>query len=92
MGGGYIHADLVLINLVRKTPEEALSIGRRLREQAKYDGHTPLVVLPEKVAGELAGKDIQVSEQDWITYYEDSDQWERLIARLLPLSAPSKGE
>jgi hypothetical protein len=31
-GNGYIHADLVLIDLSGKLPEEALTIGRRLRE------------------------------------------------------------
>ena len=40
-GTGYIHADLVLVNLLGKLPEEALTIGRRLREHSKYDGHTP---------------------------------------------------
>src|SRR5688500_586590 len=48
-GTGYIHADLVLIDLLDKRPEEALTVGRRLREHSKYDGHTPLVVVPEKV-------------------------------------------
>jgi DNA-binding response OmpR family regulator len=45
----HVPADLVVINLVRKTPEEALEIGRKLREHAKYDGQTPLVVMPEKI-------------------------------------------
>ena len=47
-GTGHIHADLVLVNLLGKLPEEALTIGRRLREHSKYDGHTPLVILPER--------------------------------------------
>lgn len=81
-GDGHIHADLVLINLVGKTPEEALSAGRRLREHARYNGHTPLVVMPEKVAEELAGTDDNVSGHDWICYYEDSDQLKALLRRL----------
>ena len=47
-GTGHIHADLILVNLLDKLPEEALTIGRRLREHSKYDGHTPLVILPER--------------------------------------------
>lgn len=83
-GEGLIHADLVLINLVRKTPEEAVRLGRELRDHAKYDGHTPLVVMPEKVPEELEGRDENVSGNDWICYYdEDSDQLQRLLARLL---------
>lgn len=83
-----IHADLVLINLVRRTPEESVRIGRELRERAKYDGHTPLVVMPEKVPVGLEGKDEKVGENDWICYYdEDSDQLQTLLARLLNYSS-----
>ncbi|HZG51861.1 MAG TPA: response regulator [Pyrinomonadaceae bacterium] len=83
-GESPINADLVLINLVRKTPEEAVKLGRALREQAKYDGHTPLVVMPEHVPGELAGKVVNVSGNDWVCYYdEDSNQLRTLLARLL---------
>ena len=82
-GKGYIHADLVLVDLVRKSPEEALQIGRELRDHAKYDGVTPLVVMPEKVNEELKGTDVNVSGNDWICYYEDSEQVYRLLARLM---------
>lgn len=82
---GTIHADLVLINLVRKTPEEILKLGRELRDHAKYDGNTPLVVMPEKVPAELEGTDVNVGGgDDWICYYDDdSDQLQTLLARLL---------
>ena len=83
-GDAHIHPDLVLINLVRRTPEEALSIGRELRVHARYDGSTPLVVMPEKVPAELEGRDVNVSGNDWICYYdEDSDQLRALLGRLL---------
>ncbi|MCA1567680.1 MAG: response regulator [Acidobacteria bacterium] len=79
-----VHADLVLINLVRKTPEKSVELGRELREHAKYDGHTPLVVMPEKVPRELEGTDVNVSGNDWICYYdEDTPQLRTLLARLL---------
>ncbi len=80
---GNIHADLVLLNLVRKTPEEVVRLGRELRDHAKYDGDTPLVVMPEKVAKELEGTDVNVSGNEWICYYEDGEQLQRLLARLL---------
>lgn len=79
-----IQADLVLVNLVRRTPEEAMRLGRELREHARYDGHTALVVMPEKVPRELEGRDVNVSGNDWICYYDDdSDQLQTLLARLL---------
>ena len=79
----HIHADLVLVNLLGKLPEEALTIGRRLREYSKNDGHTPLVVMPEKVPQDLLGTDEKVGDLEWICYYEDIDQVKRLLARLL---------
>jgi DNA-binding response OmpR family regulator len=84
---GTIHADLVLMNLVRKTPEEAVRLGRELRNHARYDGHTPLVVMPENVPRELEGQNVNVSGNDWICYYDDdSNQLHTLLARLLTKS------
>ena len=83
-GESPIQADLVLINLVGKTPEESMRLGRELRDHAKYDGHTPLVVMPEKVPRALEGTDVNVSGNDWICYYdEDSSQLRTLLSRLL---------
>jgi DNA-binding response OmpR family regulator len=83
-GESLINTDLVLINLVRKTPEEAVKLGRELREHARYDGRTPLVVMPEHVPAELAGKVVNMNGNDWVCYYdEDSNQLRTLLARLL---------
>ena len=81
-GTTYIHADLLLINLLGKPPEEVLRIARRLRKHSKYDGHTPIVVMPEHVPEHLQGTDEQVNDLDWVCYYEDVDQLMRLLARL----------
>ena len=82
MAGNGIYADLVLVNLVGKSPEAALDAGRRIRARAKYDGHTPLVVMAEKYGADLAGTDVNVSGNDWITYPEDHEQLNQLLARL----------
>jgi DNA-binding response OmpR family regulator len=87
-GESPINADLVLIDLVGKTPEESVRLGRELCDHAKYDGHTPLVVMPEKVLEELAGKVVNVSGNDWLSYYdEDSNPLPTLLARLLNKSS-----
>jgi DNA-binding response OmpR family regulator len=83
-GEGHIHADLVLMNLVRRTPEEVVRLGRELCDHARYDGRTPLVVVPEKVPQELEGRDVNVGGNDWVCYFDDdSDQLQTLLARLL---------
>ncbi len=83
LDGGNIRADLVLLNLVGKSPEDVLLIGRRIREHAKYDGHTPLIVMAEKYGADLEGTDVNVGGNDWITYPEDAEQLEHLLARLI---------
>jgi DNA-binding response OmpR family regulator len=87
VGDGHIQADVVLMNLVGKSPEDALHIGRRIREHAKFDGHTPLVVMAEKYGEDLEGTDVNVSGNDWITYLEDAEQLQNLLARLLSKSS-----
>jgi len=80
---GAARADLILINLVGKTPEECMEIARRIRHRGKYDGVTPLVVIAEKFDKELEGTDARVGDHDWITYMEDGRQLQALLARLL---------
>jgi DNA-binding response OmpR family regulator len=87
VGGGNTHADLILINLVGETLEKTLGLGRRIREHAKYDGHTPLIVMAEKYGKDVEGTDVNVSGNDWITYPEDADQLRNLLSRLIPPAA-----
>lgn len=80
---GGVPADLILVNLVGKSAEDALSVGRRVRERAKYDGHTPLVVMPEKYGKEVEGAEVNVAGNDWVFYLgEEPDQLKNLLARL----------
>jgi CheY-like chemotaxis protein len=84
VGGGGVPADLVLVNLVGKPEGELLRAGRRVREHAKYDGHTPLVVMPEKYAKEVEGTEVNVEGNDWVFYLgEEPGQLKNLLARLL---------
>lgn len=84
VGGGHVHADLVLVNLVGKSLDEALRIGRSVRKHAQYDGHTPLVVMPEKYEKDVEGTDVNVEGNDWIHYLgEEPGQLKNLLARLI---------
>ena len=83
LAGGQVRADLILINLVGKTPAEVLQTGQRIREHGKYDSTTPLVVMAEKYGTEVEGTDVEVGGNDWITYPEDAEQLHRLLARLI---------
>jgi CheY-like chemotaxis protein len=86
VSGGLMDVDLVLINLVNKTADVVLEVGKRICEHAKFDGHTPLVIVAEKYGQDVEGTDVNVGENEWITYLEDPDQLQNLLARLLPRS------
>jgi CheY-like chemotaxis protein len=93
VGGGGVDADLMLVNLVGKTAGEVLSLGRRVREHAKYDGHTPLVVMPEKYGKDVEGTDVNVEGNDWILYLgEQADQLKNLLRRLVPPGTGGGGQ
>ncbi|HEY9403633.1 MAG TPA: hypothetical protein VIQ24_13295 [Pyrinomonadaceae bacterium] len=73
---------MILINLIGKPTDEVLRVGRRIREHAGCDGHTPLVVMAEKYGADVEGTDMKVGDNDWITYLEDHGQLKNLLARL----------
>jgi DNA-binding response OmpR family regulator len=84
VGGGNVAADMVLINLVGKSTEEALDMGRHIRAHAKYNGHTPLVVMAEKYGKDVEGTEVNVGGDDWVFYLgEEPHQLHDLLARLL---------
>jgi DNA-binding response OmpR family regulator len=95
VSSGTLQSDLVLVDTVGVSPEDALSLGRRIRESARCDGHTPLVVMAEKFGADLEGTDVNVGDNDWITYIEDPGQLKNLLARLLgklSIEAPTLSE
>ncbi|HEY0378008.1 MAG TPA: hypothetical protein VGC87_13900 [Pyrinomonadaceae bacterium] len=88
VGGGHVHADLVLVNLVGKSVDEVLRVGRRVREHVKLDGRAPLVVMPEKYGKDVEGTDVNIEGNDWIHYLgEEPRQLENLLSRLTAKTA-----
>jgi DNA-binding response OmpR family regulator len=83
VGARYVHADAVLINLVDKSTDEVLQAGRRIREHAKYDGRTPLIVMADKFGADLEGTNVKVGDNDWIAYLEEHDQLRNLLTHLV---------
>jgi DNA-binding response OmpR family regulator len=83
LADGQRRANLILINLVGKTPDKVLEIGQRIREHGKYNSTTPLVVMAEKYGEDVEGTDVHVGNNNWITYPEDAEQLHTLLARLI---------
>lgn len=93
MVGGHVHADLILLDLVRRTTKETLAAGRQVRRHAKYDGQTPLVVMAEKYGTDVEGTEANVEGNDWVFYLGDEpDQLKNLLRRLTSAGAGVAGD
>src|SRR5215207_11006329 len=79
---GRARADLILVNLVGKTTDEAFAAARRVKQQTARDGSTPVVVIAEKYGDGLEGTDVPAGEGEWVTYMEATTQLHELISRL----------
>jgi DNA-binding response OmpR family regulator len=82
LAAGRARADLILVNLVGKTTDEAFEAARRVKRQSALKGSTPIVVIAEKYGNGLEGTDVPAGEGEWVTYMEDSTQLHELLARL----------
>ena len=80
---GGVDADLLLVNLVGKTAEEVLRVGRLVRQHARYNGRTSLVVMPEKYDKALEDTEVNVGGSEWVfSLGEEPDRLRDLLARL----------
>jgi CheY-like chemotaxis protein len=78
-----VDADLLLVNLVGKTAEEVLRVGRLVRRHARYNGRTSLVVMPERYDKALEDTEVNVGGSEWVFYLgEEPDRLRDLLARL----------
>lgn len=82
LAAGGARADLVLVNLIGKTTEEAFAAARRVKSSSALDGSTPVVVIAEKYGDGLEGTDVRAAEGEWVTYMENSEQLHELLGRL----------
>jgi DNA-binding response OmpR family regulator len=77
VGNCPVEADLMLISLLKRPPEEVLRIGRNISEGGNLK--IPIVVLPKKYGEDMEGQDVKIGENDYITYPEDGEQLLHLL-------------
>jgi CheY-like chemotaxis protein len=82
--GGRTAYDLLVLDVVGVETEEALDSAARIHRRAEMDAKTPVVVMAEKYGEEMEGGDVAVGENVYVTYLENAEQLQRLLARLLP--------
>jgi CheY-like chemotaxis protein len=77
---GYVEADVVLVDLVRKPTTEILKAGERIREKGKLNA--PVVAIAEEYKDELQGTSEKVGENEYVVYLEDSKELFDLLSKL----------
>lgn len=82
--GGRLQPDLILFNVVGISTEAALHSTRLIRRNADLDGSTPIIVMAEHFPHDMEGRNVQVGENEYVTYLEDAEQLHSLLIRLLP--------
>ncbi|HEX8397016.1 MAG TPA: response regulator [Pyrinomonadaceae bacterium] len=77
---GLVKSDLILVNLVGKSGDEALNFGRTLRQNAKIN--VPVVVIAVKYDEELEGTIAQFGDIDYIVYLGTGEEFLDLLSSL----------
>ena len=87
-GDGRECPDLILLSQYLLPLDEVINMGRRIRQDARLPSGTPLVVIADRYDSDMEGKDVRVSDSEYVTYLEDGEQLINLLYRICPVSTP----
>jgi len=85
---GHECPDLILLNQYLLPLDEFTNMGRRIRQGAGFHSSTPIVVMADRYGQDMEGKDVRVSDSEYVTYLEDGEQLMNLLYRVCPVSTP----
>jgi DNA-binding response OmpR family regulator len=77
--------QLILLNQ-KMLSDDALAVGRRIREHVSVPNSAPVIVLPFEFKTEFEGKDESMGGRDYKSYMTSEQQLEDLLAGLLRAS------
>jgi DNA-binding response OmpR family regulator len=80
--GDQTKVQLILLNQ-RMLSDDALAVGRRIREHVNVPNSAPVIVLPFEFRKELEGTDENMGGRDYKSYMTSEGQLEDLLAGLL---------
>ncbi len=83
---GHECPDLILLSQYLLPLDEVINMGRRIRQNAGFPSGTPLVVMADQYGPDMEGKDVRVSDTEYVTYLEDGEQLMNLLYRICPVS------
>ncbi|MBD1997697.1 hypothetical protein H6G00_13845 [Leptolyngbya sp. FACHB-541] len=77
--------NLILISQVGKTIDQWMAIGQKIRQNTVLDSRTPIIVMAERYGADLEGQNIQMGDNEYVTYLEDGQQLKRILQQLCPV-------
>ncbi|MEP0872074.1 hypothetical protein NDA01_19850 [Trichocoleus desertorum AS-A10] len=83
--GGRDRFDLILLNQYNQSIEHSIAIGQQIRQHTVLDSRAPIVILAERYGPDLEGQDMQVGDNEYVSYLEDGQQLRLMLQRLCPV-------
>lgn len=83
--GKQTHFDLILLNQTGQSIDELIAIGKQIRQSTKLTNLTPILIMAEQYGTDLEGQDIQVGDNEYVTYLKDGQQLKSLLQSLCPV-------
>ncbi len=83
--GGREHFDLILLNQTGQSIDELIALGQQIRKSTALDNRTPIIIMAEQYGEDLEGQDIQVGDNEYVSYLEDGQQLKVIVQRLCPV-------
>ncbi|MDZ8183719.1 MAG: hypothetical protein RMX96_02505 [Nostoc sp. ChiSLP02] len=77
--------DLILLNQDAKSIDEAIAFGAQIRQSTQLDSFIPIIIMAEKYGEDMEGQNIQVGDNEYVTYLEDGQQLKNILYRLCPM-------
>lgn len=76
-----IDLDLILLNQVGQSLETSVNTGQQIRQNA-VSAQIPIIVIAEQYESDLEGTNVQLGENEYVTYLEDVQQLIDLLHEL----------
>lgn len=83
--GGQKRFDLILLNQIDCSVDEMMMIGQHIRQGTELGSQTPILIMAEQYGAKLEGRDLQIGNNEYVTYLEDGEHLKRILQQLCPL-------
>lgn len=77
--------DLILLNQTDRSLDELMAIGQQIRQTIGLDNQIPVLMMAEHYGADLEGQNIQVGDNEYVTYLEDGEQLKSILRQLCPI-------